>query len=235
MSALSCAQARDLAPEVALGVLGGGDRAEVLLHMDRCPACRAHINELAETVDALALLAPEAEPPTGFEKRMLHAMGVQRHRGWRAVLFSRWAAVAAVAGLLVAASILGTLAGLGIIGGHKNAFGSEYAETLQRMGGKSLKGAPMVAPGGKRTGDAFVYQGKSSWVFLSVDYGTMPSGTYRVMLDDAKGRHMLGPVNVTTVGQGTFAAPAPGGGTKPTALRLVDEEERLMCEARFSS
>jgi hypothetical protein len=234
MSILGCSQVRDLAPELALGVLGGADRAEVLLHVDRCPTCRAHINELSETVDALALLAPEAEPPAGFEKRLLHSMGVDRHRGWRGIVLSRWAAAASVAALLLAGSSVGALAGLGIIGGHKSGISTEYVEAIRNLGGKSLKAAPMVAGAGKRSGEAFAYHGKSSWVFVSVDYNSMPSGAYMVMLDDAKGPHPLGTINVVD-GRGVLGVTAPGGTATANGVRLVDAGGRLMCEALFAS
>ncbi|MBV8951271.1 MAG: zf-HC2 domain-containing protein [Actinobacteria bacterium] len=234
MSMLSCAQVRNFAPELALGVLGGADRAEVLMHIDRCPACRAHINELSETADALSLLAPEAEPPVGFERRVLHAMGVERHRGWRAAVFSRWAAVAAVAGLLVAGSVVGTLAGLGIIGGHHSRISTEYVQAIEKMGGTSLKAAPMVTPDNKRTGEAFAFQGKRPWVLVTVDYTTMPSGTYEVLLDDTKGPHSVGSITVAD-GHGMLGAPAPVGGAEANAVRVVDAQNHLMCEAFFSS
>jgi hypothetical protein len=234
MSILGCSQVRDLAPELALGVLGGADRAEVLLHVDRCPICRAHINELSETADALALLAPEAEPPAGFEKRLLHSMGVDRHRGWRGILLSRWAAAAAVAALLLAGSSVGALAGLGIIGGHKSRINTEYVEALKKMGGKSLKAAPMVAGAGKQTGEAFAYHGKSSWVVVAVDYNSMPSGAYTVMLDDAQGPHPLGTIKVAD-GHGVLGATVPAGTATANGVRLVDRDGRMMCEALFTS
>lgn len=234
MSVLGCAQVREFAPELALGVLGGPDRAEVLLHIDRCPACRAHVNELSETADALALLAPEAEPPAGFEKRLLHAMGVERHRGWRAVMFSRWAAAAAVAGLLVAGSIVGALAGLGIIGRHKSRISTEYVRALESLGGTSLKAAPMVDGTGKRTGEAFALQGKRPWVLVMVDYNTMPSGTYKVMLDDTMGAHALGTITVAN-GHGAMGAAAPPGKSEANAVRVVDGQGRPVCEALFTS
>lgn len=234
MSTLGCAQVRDLAPELALGVLGGADRAEVLLHIDRCPACRAHVNELSETVDALALLAPETEPPAGFEKRLLHAMGLERHRGWRGIVLSRWAAAAAVAALLVAGSTVGALASLGIVGGHKNGISTEYVETLKRLGGTSVKGAPMISDTGKQTGEAFAYQGKSSWVFVSVDYNSMPSGTYSVVLDDSHGPHTLGTISVVD-GQGELGVHAPGGTKSANGVRIVDPSGRMMCEALFAT
>jgi predicted anti-sigma-YlaC factor YlaD len=234
MSALSCVQVRDLAPELALGVLSGADRAEVLLHIDWCPTCRAHVNELSETVDALALLAPEAEPPVGFEKRLMHSMGIERHRGWRAIVLSRWAAAAAVVGLLVAGSILGALAGLGIIGGHKSQFQAEYVQALKKMGGKSLRAAPMVAAAGTPSGEAFAYKGKQSWVFVSVSYSSMPSGSYTVMLDDAEGSHVVGTIKVAD-GHGVLGAQAPGSAGTANGVRLVNGDGQLMCEALFTS
>ena len=60
-------------------------------------------------------------------------------------------------------------------------------EALKKMGGKSLRAAPMVAAAGTPSGEAFAYKGKQSWVFVSVSYSSMPSGSYTVMLDDAEG------------------------------------------------
>ena len=51
MSAYSCAQLRDLAPEFALGVLGGAQRAEAIMHVNGCARCQAPVNELSEVSD----------------------------------------------------------------------------------------------------------------------------------------------------------------------------------------
>ena len=40
MSVLTCAEVRELAPELALGMLGGAERAEVVLHVDGVRAAR---------------------------------------------------------------------------------------------------------------------------------------------------------------------------------------------------
>jgi hypothetical protein len=66
-----CAPVADRLPELALGILGGGERAEVLAHLDRCAACRDESGDWAATADVLPFLLPEAEPPTGFEVRTL--------------------------------------------------------------------------------------------------------------------------------------------------------------------
>src|SRR5689334_11877503 len=96
MSAFSCSQVRDLAPELALGVLGGAERAEALEHVDHCTLCRTHVSELSEVADALTLLSPEAEPPAGFEDRVLQSVGAQRRRSWRNASLGRLVAAAAV-------------------------------------------------------------------------------------------------------------------------------------------
>jgi predicted anti-sigma-YlaC factor YlaD len=69
-----CAHVRDLAPEVALGVAGGEDRAIVLAHTAGCSECRAFVAELSSTVDAVLLLAPTRQPPPNFETRVLQRL-----------------------------------------------------------------------------------------------------------------------------------------------------------------
>ena len=99
MSAYSCAQLRDVAPELALGVLGGAERAEAIMHVNGCARCQALVNELTEAADALPLLAPEIEPPFGFEQRVLSSGRARRRRSVRRL-------VAAVAVAAAAAAIL---------------------------------------------------------------------------------------------------------------------------------
>ena len=99
VSALSCAEVRELAPELALGILSGAERAEVLLHVNGCARCQAYVAELTEAADVIPQLAPEAEPPTGFEARVLHRFGERERRTRR-----RW--IAAAAGVAAAAMIV---------------------------------------------------------------------------------------------------------------------------------
>ncbi|HEX2192938.1 MAG TPA: zf-HC2 domain-containing protein [Acidimicrobiales bacterium] len=68
---LSCAQAEELASELALGTLDGEERAAVLSHVAACASCRELADRLAGVADGLLILAPPAEPPAGFESRVL--------------------------------------------------------------------------------------------------------------------------------------------------------------------
>src|SRR5947209_9781138 len=99
MSALSCAEVREFAPELALGILGGAERADVVLHVNGCARCQAYVVELTEAADAIPQLVPEMEPPTGFEGRVLQRLDEGRRRSRR-----RW--FAAVAAVAAAAAIL---------------------------------------------------------------------------------------------------------------------------------
>src|SRR3977135_3012398 len=93
MSVLRCGEVREFAPELALGILGGAERAEVVLHVNGCARCQAYVAELTEAADAIPQLVPEAEAPPGVGARVLQRLGADRRRSRR-----RWAAsIAAVA------------------------------------------------------------------------------------------------------------------------------------------
>ncbi len=76
MAERDCARLRELAPELALGVLTGEERAEARKHLATCPECREHVLELTSVGDGLLALVPGAEPPVGFEDRVLTRLGI---------------------------------------------------------------------------------------------------------------------------------------------------------------
>jgi hypothetical protein len=55
---------------LALGLRERGG-AELVGHIAICVTCAAHLDELVAVAGALSLLAPEADPPPGFEGRVL--------------------------------------------------------------------------------------------------------------------------------------------------------------------
>ena len=103
MNELTCTQVRDAAAEYALGILPPAEQAEVARHLLTCDECRAEVQDLAEVGTDLLGLVPDAEPPLGFDRRVL--AHVQRPRRRRSVM--TWAtsgvvAAAAAAAVLVA-------------------------------------------------------------------------------------------------------------------------------------
>ena len=71
MSGMECTRLYDLAPELALGLLDGAERAEALAHLERCARCQADVASLTALGEQLLLVAPEVPPPAGFESRVL--------------------------------------------------------------------------------------------------------------------------------------------------------------------
>ncbi len=56
--------------ELALGILPGTERAQVLAHLEGCERCRDEAERSAATADTLLHLAPEIEPLLGLEVRL---------------------------------------------------------------------------------------------------------------------------------------------------------------------
>jgi hypothetical protein len=73
---MSCAELADVAAELALGVLTGRERAMAVAHLDQCDACREDVRQLMATGEQLLELLPPAEPPAGFETRVLDRLGL---------------------------------------------------------------------------------------------------------------------------------------------------------------
>jgi len=71
MSARGCGYLDDVGVELALGLLDGAERAEALVHIERCGDCQAEVAALTAAGEMLLLLAPEVPPPAGFESRVL--------------------------------------------------------------------------------------------------------------------------------------------------------------------
>lgn len=144
---VSCDECRELAPELALGVLDGDDRALAVAHTMTCAPCRAYVDELATTADSLLLAGPEAEPPFGFEARTV-AMLRPAARRWDA----RWRQLVAVAAVILA------LAGVGLAG--------RLSASEQR---EPLRSAQLRASDGSSVGRVFLYGDEAgSWCFVSL-------------------------------------------------------------------
>src|SRR5438067_311006 len=97
MGDMTCAEVRELAPELALGVLSGRERGDALRHVDTCAGCRAELEAFSRSADALLHLAPPSEPPSGFEERVVARIA-------RSVTSPRRRWIAAVAAVAVVAA-----------------------------------------------------------------------------------------------------------------------------------
>jgi hypothetical protein len=217
MTPLGCAEVRELAPELALGIVGGPQRADALQHASECGPCRVLVGELSEAADALPLLAAEAEPPSGFEERVLSALKSPQRRTRRRI-------AAAVAVTAAAATIV-SIVGVRVVESVQDIDASKTAAS-------AVRSSEMVGANGIHVGDVFVTDGDPATVVMSVDYG-IPSGTYGIEFRAGSTEKRLGDMRVRD-GQGTWSEvtrlPARGS----SSIVLVDASGAVVCEGRVT-
>ena len=155
-----CEEFRELAPELALGIVEGEERGRALEHLADCPDCRRRVEELSEVADGLLLAVPHREPPVGFESKVLSEVlpAPPKRRRRRRLALVLTPAAAALASVAVT---------LGIVSGDLRD-ASHYHQTLQEANGKEFE-AYSLYDGGAVAGTVFSYQGRPNWLVVTVD------------------------------------------------------------------
>jgi Putative zinc-finger len=165
---MRCDEVRDLAPEIALGIADGEERAEALRHLSSCAECRRAVERFTDVVDELLVTAPVQEPPAGFESRVVEAMGLQARRRRTRWLTLRWLAPRLGPALATAAV---TAAALIAVYSDDRQTAERYRDTLAQADGRYFQAEPLRDERGARAGVAFGYEGSPSWLLLTVDRG----------------------------------------------------------------
>jgi hypothetical protein len=214
MNALSCPDVREVAPDFAFGILDGEARADVLLHLDHCQTCQRFVSELSETADAMVLLAPEAEPPPGFERRTLdRIVETSRRRRWRTVKL--------VVATAAAAAILSVVM-VRIVDQNREPTSPGTAETVA-----------IVGADGQRVGKVdIVSDGTMMALDLDVAY-SLPDGGYNIWLTRSGApKERIGTLQVTD-SAGSWSGPARVA-PSATQLELVEiTTGRTRCSAKL--
>ncbi|WP_225800325.1 anti-sigma factor [Streptomyces sp. NK15101] len=248
---MDCERLREEGAELALGVLPARERAEAVVHLDRCPDCRAHVERLTAVGDGLLGLLPGAEPPVGFETRVVRTMlpasapSPSPAPGTSAVA-GRWMRGRRVRGrrFRMAAAGVATALAFGF-GGWAVGTVVESAPRVAAPSPHALEAAlvsPDPAGNGREVGRIYAHPadatGGNGWVYMSVDLGDGPAadGPVRCLLVRADGSAVsLGSFPVRA-GYGYWGAPAPAGldpGTLSGA-RLVAADGTVLATARFA-
>ena len=246
MTELGCNEVRLRLGEVALGVAGGRERAEVLVHVERCLSCRAELSELSGLADELVLMTPPAEPPAGFESKVLlslrEAAGADgpsparpsparpsparpspaRPRSARAERRPRLAGIAAVAAALLA------LAGLGGWVVDRDVAGTGGSRTGTVRTASPASGT--LTTGGRKVGQVIVSGGDGPWISVAVTDLDASKVICRVAQKGAS-PWTVGAFELTS-GYGYWAAAIPPGSGistgKPTDVELLDASGQVV-------
>jgi hypothetical protein len=172
-----CDETREMAAELALGIVEGEERGRALHHLAECPDCRAEVEKYSELADELLLLAPSREAPVGFESRVLDELlpkpkpKLRRRRRLQLILAPAAAAAAAVAITLA------------VVSDDLNV-ASHYRHTLKEANGREFESYLLQTEGGVDAGTVFSYEGSPSWVHIDVDPGHRSGVTSAVLVTD---------------------------------------------------
>jgi hypothetical protein len=172
-----CQETREMAADLALGIVEGEERGRALQHLAECPDCRAEVEKFSDLADELLLLAPSREPSVGFESRVLDdllpATKPRRRRRLALVL-------APAAAALAAASLT-----LGIVWNDVQK-GQGYQDTLQKANGTEFEAYSLYS-GDSFAGTAFSYKGAPNWLVITVDSAHRASAqTAELVMNDGR-------------------------------------------------
>lgn len=228
---MRCEEIRELAPEIALGIADGEQRAEALRHLAQCGGCRRAVEQLSQVADDLLLVAPAEEPSAGFESRVVEAMGLQeppRRRRVRRRLTARRLALR-IGPALATAGV--TAVALVAVYHNDHQTAERYRETLAEANGQYFEAAPLRDEAGSRGGVAFGYQGSPSWLFLTIDRGHRDSVT-RAELTTKDGRTI--PVrSISLDSRGGWGGAIPVKLYSLKSIRVLGKGSGVVLEASF--
>jgi|SRR5512132_3710577 hypothetical protein len=216
--AMDCTDLAAVAPELALEILDGDERAAAIEHLEGCVACQLLVDTLAADADRLLMLAPTAEPPLGFQQRVLSSLtqvarpAVPRPR-------SRPRAVAVLA-LAACVAVLALALSLG----------------------PSVRPTPAAAEmrtaGGEVVGQVFVHREPEAAVFMTLPgWGeqigryAVPHETYSLRIERQDQPPRLVPFDIQH--DSSWGATLDIDPDSITAVAVVDSHGHVWCQAEL--
>lgn len=207
-----CTGFNEVAPELAVGILSGGERAGAVAHLARCANCQQLMIELTGAADELLLLAPEVEPPPGFESRVLARLAEQR-----APRRPRLWALVAVAAVVILAAVGGGLTA--------QAVGNDHGE------GGRLRTALAMSASGRTTCRVVLAGGNPASLLISLDGTTGQYSDYVAEVQPKTGKAIpVGRFSLSD-GHGMLATTVAADAADLESVRVYDPDGRLVYEA----
>jgi hypothetical protein len=212
MTEPTCDEFKELSAELALGILHGRERADVIAHLETCPACHEELLLMGDLADRIVALTPSAEPPAGFETRVLAGLAPRAKRPRRRPV-----------GLILAAAVVAVAIGVG---------GWAIGRAGHHRGGSEVVAAAFVSHG-QTVGQLVESNDAYPWVYMTVDTN-LGAKTIICELTATGGKTVrLGQFRLTA-GSGQWGAALPAAIGHVTGARLVDAHGVTVATATFA-
>jgi len=206
--------------EFALGTLSGRSRSRVLDHLASCPNCSSELDSMAAVADTLLYLAPEAEPPLGFETRLAARLQSTTARRGVSRLSSKgvWAVAAAFIALL--AFSLGAIT-------------TTHSQKVQTSASARPTMARLTA-NGHALGQVFISSGDPSWMMMTVDSGSR-SGVVWCEVTLTNGRKVTVGEFALARGYGSWVVRIDEPRSQIRSAQLVDAKGTVFASASLNT
>jgi Putative zinc-finger len=218
-----CEETRELIAEVALGIADGAERARVLEHVDDCAECRRELERESAVADELLALAPEEEPPLGFELGVLRSIQPRSARRRRLLRPLPAVAAAVAAAAITAGAMLFAFR-------DERRLADQYRATLAHAHGTYFGAVRLTDAAGRPGGVLFRYRGSPSWILVTVAQPHRAS-VERAELVDRNGRRI--PLTSFRIAGGTWGGSIPVDLEDVAAVHLVGEDGRSVLVAQL--
>lgn len=231
-----CDFVESVAAEFALGSLTGADRSIAIAHLDACDRCRALVKHLSSAADSLLLMAPEMEPPAGFEVRLL----ARRERAMSGAASPVGVSVAAPAANEISASItplrprarlaVGAVAAAAVaVAGVGIGFAVAPRPASRPAALVSLRSAPLTDRGAT-LGEVVISEGSPSWVLMTLD---KPGWSGWVECQVTSGGHARNIGSFFVRNSGSWGVQMSSSGRAVTSARIIGPTGAVLATARF--
>jgi hypothetical protein len=227
---VTCEDFDDVVAELAVTAIDEPDASRYQAHAGSCPRCAARLAQLALLADHLLMLAPEAEPPDGFDTRFVAAMNhadSPTRRGAGAIRDARRVPRRAVgaAALGVAAALM-----LGLVLGRWVSSDAPPAAS----GATAASSAPISA-NGNVIGGIELRAHPRAMVVITLTNPRPGAGRRNCQLLSVDGTWVnVGSWSYEEIATGVWAAGIAPGLLSATRMRVIDDSGATVATAAMS-
>jgi hypothetical protein len=204
---------------LALGTLTGRDRAVLLAHLEGCRQCSDEVEQLSLAADSLLPLAPEVNPPAGFEVRVFERMGIEVPSRGRPALSGPRRFVLGVAAAVVA---VGGAFGIGLWVDRGPA--PAPTQAVARLFEADLTSA------NQSRGELYIAEGHPGWLFMTID-GAGMTGYVTCRLETESGADVTVGRFWLSAGEGTWASALSVPAATVRTASLVTSDGTVLARA----